>query len=176
MLLMTIALLVQNQVPEWRPSQADPHQATFDADAARASRKIRGNVSKDKGEPLKSEVPILDPIEHPWRSTTDAEMRARSSYWAPVGYRYHRSARADLDHDGKPDLVEFVTNGVQSGLRITYAATRKPPRIVARTKDNWTDEAIYPAGPNGVLINQPETNVYYVYQRGNEMRAKFFGD
>jgi len=176
MLTLTIAVLVQAAEGEWRPTASDPHQATFDADAARMSRGIRGDVSSERGEPLVSRVPLLDPMTHPWRLVTDDEMRGRSGYWAPSGYAFHRSARADMDHDGKPDRVDFVTNGEQGGLRVTYAAKGKPARIVLRTSSMWGDEAIFPAGPNGVLINQPESNVFFVYQRGDKVRAKFFGD
>jgi hypothetical protein len=176
MLMLSIALLAQLAEVSWHSTASDPHQAAFDDDAARMSRGVRGDVSKDLGEPLAPHVPQLDPTTHPWRSVTDGEMRARSGYWVLSDYKFHRSVWADMDHDGKPDLVEFVTNGEQGGLHVTYAAEGKPVRIVLRTATMWGDEAIFPAGPNGVLINQPESNAYFVYQRGEDVRAKFFGD
>ena len=174
--MLSIALLAQAAEVAWHPTESGPHQATFDDDAARMSRRVRGDVSKEPGEPLKSHAPLLDPATHPWRPVTDEEMRLRSGYWAPSDYKFHRSAWADMDHDGKPDLVEFVTNGEQGGLRVSYAAKGRPVRIVLRTSTIWGGESIFPAGPNGVLITRPESNAYFVYQRGEDVRAKFFGD
>lgn len=159
----------------WRPSKEGPHQSTFDADALRMAKTVKGDFSREHGEPLRSSIPNNGAKEVVWHRVTDAGMRSRSGYWAPVGYQYHRAARADLDRDGKIDLVEMVESSDSRALKITYGGKR-PTRFVGRHKGKWVDQALVAAGPNAVLINNPESNLYFVYQRGSEMRAKFIGD
>ncbi|WP_375271359.1 hypothetical protein [Sphingomonas sp.] len=175
MLVMALGLLVQDAA-EWRPGPSDMHQSSMDADAERMARRVRGDISTGPSEPLPSRVSGAVASVRGWRPITDAEMRECSGYYAPVGYHFRRMARTDLDRDGRADVIEMVTDERRGGLRVTYGARVKPPRLIARFDKPWCDQALLAAGPHAVMINQPEVNVYFVFQRGDAMRAHFVGD
>lgn len=158
------------------PAEIGGKQALYDNEAAAVAAGIDGNFADEPGEALRSSVKALDVRRFPWRRVTDQDMQQRSSYWAPVGYRYHRSARVDLNRDGKLDTIEMVENGRHQALRITYGGSKNRQRIVAQAKGKWTDQSIYAAGPNAVMINYPESRFYFLFQRGDAIRAKFIAD
>lgn len=175
---MAIALMLAQASASDRPEPAEPggKQALYDNEAAAMAAGIHGDFSKEPGEALRARGKTLDARRFPWRTVTDQDMRNRSGYWAPVGYRFHRAARADLDRDGKLDTVEMIENSRQQALRITYGGSKKPQRIVAQAEGRWSDQGIFTAGRNAVMINYPESRVYFLFQRGAEVRAKFIGD
>lgn len=156
-----------------RPGAMQEH---FDRDAEKMAAQIGDAYEAGRSEPLLSGVPALDERRHQWRVVTDAELRARSGYWTPGGYRFHRSATADLDRDGRPDRVDMVENDRQKALRITYAAAGKAPHIVARAEGRWSDQGLFPAGDHGVMVNYPESRVYFLFEQAGRVRAVFMGD
>lgn len=174
-LLTLPALLSFQDHAEWRPGPSDIHQSVMDVEAIKTAARIRGDVTRGPSEPLATEDPAVS-LSTSWRPITDEEMRASTGYYAPPGYRFHRSARTDLDRDGKDDLIEMVTNGREGGLRITYAANGKHRIIIPNENANWSNQAIVAAGPHAFMIQQPEANFFIVFQRGPSFRVRFFGD
>lgn len=151
-------------------------QEMFDQGARETAARATPASIAEGAEPLMSHGEALDPAAHPWRPTSDDDMRGRSSYWSPQGYRFHRSARADLDRDGRSDLVEFVENGQQRGLRIIYGLEGKPSRVIAQDDGGWSDQGVFPAGPNAVMINYPESTAFFLFERRGKMMARYLGD
>lgn len=157
------------------PMERGRHQAYHDEAAAHRAQTACGVAARVPGEPLPSSVRNIAPPARRWQVVTDADLRARSGYWAPPGYRYHRSVRIDLDLDGRSDVVEMVEHDRQMALRISYGG-RPVSRIVARHEGYWTDQGLFAAGRDAVMVNFPESRVYFIFQRGGDIRAEFIGD
>lgn len=174
MLIVMLGLLLQDG-SEWRPGPHDPHQSSMDADAERMASRLDPDVADERGEVLTTPR-SLPRMRSTWRPVTDEEMRHRSGYYAPPGYRFRRSARTDFDRDGRLDRIEMVESGRQRALRITYAAAGKAPRIVSRGTGTWIDQGLFPVGRHAVMVNHPESSVVILFERASVMRAVFLGD
>lgn len=157
-----------------RPTEQWLQQPYIDAQAQKMAD-AKGNLLTGPSEPMKERVKPLNLKTHPWRALSNAFIRSNSSYWAPKGYIFQKSVKADMDHDGRVDVVEFVENGKQGAIRIAYAARGKASRIIACEEQVWSGAGLFSAG-DAVMINYPESRLYFLFQRGDEMRARFFGD
>jgi hypothetical protein len=151
-------------------------QELFDEGARRMAAGARSAWISKNAEPLISEGSTDDPQAYPWRLTTDADMRARTSYWSPEGYKFNRSTQADLDRDGLPDTVELVENGHHRGLRITYGLSGKPIKIILRDEGGWSDQGVFAAGPNSVMVNFPESNSVFIFEKRGKLMAIYTSD
>ncbi len=148
-------------------------QARFDADAIRIATRYTPPASK--GEVLRDE-PAAASKRQAWIETPAAAIAEVHAYPAPKGYRYHTSARADLDRDGRPDLVQLVDNGREGAIRITYGDPRKAARLVQRGGRYLSGQGIYAAGRNAVLVQFPESSMVFVFERGGRVFGDFGGD
>ena len=178
---MTIALslLLAATMPQTasaRPDEAELRQPDIDARAQKYAATTTERFLQGRWEPLTSTQKPMDPRRHPWRPLTDAYIRATQGYWAPEGYVYRKSAQADLDRDGRSDTVELVENGKQGAIRIRYGAPGKAARIVSCGDQQWSGEALFPAGRHAVMVNYPESRVYFLFQKNDAVRAIFVGD
>ncbi len=166
---------VQATVSPRPASQTLDHgQAHYDESAARLAAGMRGKFRERQGGPLPSRRFDSDRDRRSWREVTDADLRERSSYPAPLDYRHHRSVRVDLDHDGRPDVVEMVERARQFALRISYGDGRS--RLTARHDGRWTDQGLFAAGLDAVLVNFPESAAYFLFQREGALRVEYLGD
>jgi hypothetical protein len=170
----TVLLAVAQVAYTLRPMEQWLQQPYIDAQAQQSAN-AKGNLLTGPSELMVERVAPLNPKTHPWRPVSDAFIRSASGYWAPKDYRFHKSVDADMDRDGRPDLVELVENGKQGAIRITYGARGKASRIVACEEQLWSGAGLFSAG-NAVMINYPESRLYFLFQRGDEMRARFIGD
>ncbi|GEM72668.1 hypothetical protein SAQ01S_24340 [Sphingomonas aquatilis NBRC 16722] len=151
-------------------------QAVHDDAAARVAASMRGFFRARRGEAVESRAAHRsDPLSQGWRTIGDEELRRRSSYSAPTGYRFHRRASVDLDHDGRADVVEMVERSGQMALRITYG--RGGRVVVANAhRGRWTDQGLFAAGADAVMVNFPESGAYFLFQREGKLRIEYAGD
>lgn len=175
--ILTLALIVA-QIASDAPEPAEPlaKQSTYDADATKMASGMTGSFRSEKGEPLFSRAPVLDERRHPWHPVTDAEMRSATGYWAPVGYRFHREIRVDLDRDGVADTVQMVQNDRQRALMVVYGDKTKAARVFFRSRGAWSDQALMAAGKDGLMVNFPETSVVFIFQRKDAFMERVLGD
>ena len=167
----TTLLLAVTQVSyASRPVEQWLQQPYIDAQAQQSAN-AKGNLLTGPSEPMVERVAPLNPKTHPWRPVSDAFIRSASGYWAPKGYRFHKSVNAD----GRPGLVELVKNGKQGAIRNTYGGRGKDSRIVACEQQMWSWAGLFSAG-NAVMIKYPESRIYFLFQRRDEMCARFIGD
>jgi hypothetical protein len=151
-------------------------QSIHDDAAARVAASMRGFFRARRGEAVESRAAHRsDPLSQGWRTIGDEELRRRSSYSAPTGYRFHRRASVDLDHDGRADVVEMVERSGQMALRITYG--RGGRVVVANAhRGRWADQGLFAAGADAVMVNFPESGAYFLFQQGGELRIEYAGD
>jgi hypothetical protein len=175
MFFLTAAIFVLQQQDS--ATKDYTQQPVIDAEAritaARAGARDWRTV---RGEPLRDRDARRAGPRARWVAVSDALILANSAYHAPKGYRFAKSAQADLDRDGRLDTVELVENGRGGALRITYGDRKKPFRIVGRGEGRWSGEGLYPAGRHAVMINYPESRLFFLFERGGTVFAEFVGD
>lgn len=152
-----------------------PPQSMFDHDAARMAARATIGRGRSPGEVIGS-TELATGESDAWRPVSDASMRARSGYACGPTYRFARSAAADLDGDGRADLVQLVERGRERALKVTYARRGKRPRLVSPGEGGWSSEGLFAAGPRAVMLNYPESRVFFLFEREGRLRARFVGD
>ncbi|MGP7795589.1 hypothetical protein [Sphingomonas sp. CLY1604] len=150
-------------------------QAYHDDAAAKITSSMRGRFEARGSDPTESRgVTRSDSQRLGWRVPTDEDLRRRSSYRAPRGYRFHRSASVDLDHDGRADLVEMLERSRQTALRISYGSGAV---VITNVRSGrWTDQGLFAAGVDAVMVNFPESGAYFLFQRGAAIRLRYLGE
>lgn len=169
-----IFLITAVQMPE--PSNIGLKQEFHDTSARKNAAWKFEAINLPDGDILPSASIVTSPETQLWHSTTNEEMQARSGYWSPEGYQFHRSVRVDIDHDNVPDVVEFVENGELRALRVIYGKAGKSPEIILKTEGVWSDQGLFLAGPHAVMINNPESTVMFLYQWRKQMMTAFIGE
>lgn len=140
----TLLLAVAQVSYASRPMEQWLQQPYIDAQAQQSAN-AKGTLLTGPSEPMVERVAPLNPKTHPWRPVSEAFIRSASGYWAPKGYRFHKSVNADMDDDGRPDLVELVENGKQGAIRNTYGGRGKASRIVACEQQMWSGAGLFSA-------------------------------
>lgn len=151
-------------------------QAFHDEAAARIASSMHGRLRAERSEAVESQSPAKPGARLPgWRTPTDEQLRSRSSYPTPIGYRFHRAVRVDLDHDGRTDVVEMVERPGRTALRISYGGGTRV--LVANVRiGRWTDQGLFAAGADAVMVNFSESSPYFLYQQGGKLRISYAGD
>lgn len=151
-------------------------QAFHDEAAARIASSMHGRLRAERSEVVESHSPAKPGARPPgWRTPTDEQLRRRSGYPTPRGYRFHRSVRVDLDHDGRTDIVEMVERPGSTALRVSYGGGG--PTLVANVRvGRWTDQGLFAAGADAVMVNFPESSPYFMYQQRGQLRISYAGD
>lgn len=151
-------------------------QRSHDDAAARIAASMHGNLRPHTSVATDSHtVTGSDRRLQGWRPVTNEDLRRRSSHHAPKGYRFRRAATVDFDHDGRADVVEMVERSGRMALRIAYGSGG--PKVLANIRDGrWTDQGLFAAGDDAVMVNFPESGAYFLFQRGRQLRIQYGDD
>lgn len=148
-------------------------QGSNDGAAARSAASMHGYFRARRSVVIDSHVVARGDFHaRGWRTVSNDELRRRSSYGAPRGYLFRRSVSVDLDHDGRADVVEMVERPRQMALRVAYGGRDRV--VVANIHaGRWTDQGLFAAGRDAVMVNLPETGAYFLFQRGRDLRIEY---
>lgn len=150
-------------------------QGFHDDAAARLAASMHGYFRARESVVIESRAATRTPRGKCWRTMTDEELRRRTSYRAPRGYRFRRAVSVDLNHDGSADVVEMVERDHRMALRIAYGGGGRT--VLANVHDGrWTDQGLFAAGVDAVMVNFPESGAYFLFQQGRDLRVEYVSD